>query len=284
MASPQIELESYEQLNRAEDQHTYEDMKTTDHEDKSTDQKDNKIVHEVNISWTQWTKIFMLTLIVSIVSACTVLTVSYVSLFAKLEVIMENNIALLKTKQNISAAQIHASNTERAELREKIEHVEKNYTFLMTKQNTLDDFITTIGNQKINELTSKGRHELRVDLTDFEGNAGYAKYSTFSVGNVSTQYKLNIGGYSGIVGDSLKENNGMRFTTKDRDNDHWPLNCANQYNGAWWYRGCTIVNLNGQYIQGGQIDWKGITWYNWTSSQYSMKSSVMMFRKVYPPG
>lgn len=32
-----------------------------------------------------------------------------------------------------------------AELAEKIEHIEKNYTFLMTKQNTLDDFITTIG-------------------------------------------------------------------------------------------------------------------------------------------
>ncbi|CAC5371015.1 unnamed protein product [Mytilus coruscus] len=144
MASPQIELESYEQLNRAEDQHTYEVM-PRNYEDKRTDQKDNTIVHEVNISWTQWTKIFMLTLIVSIVSACIVLTVCYFSLFAKLEVIMENNIALLKTKQNISAAQIHAPNTERAELGVKIEHVENNYAFLMTKQNTLDDFITTIG-------------------------------------------------------------------------------------------------------------------------------------------
>lgn len=32
-----------------------------------------------------------------------------------------------------------------AEPGEKIEHIEKNYTYLMTKQNTLDDFITTIG-------------------------------------------------------------------------------------------------------------------------------------------
>ncbi|CAC5371013.1 TN [Mytilus coruscus] len=132
---PQIEFESYEQLDRAEDQQTYEVI-TRDNEDKSTDQKDNKIVHEVNISWQQWTTIFMLTLIVSIMSACTVLTVCYFTLF---------------------------------------------------------------GNQKINDLTSNGLHELRVDLTDFKGNTEYAKYSTFSVGNVSTQYKLKVDGYSGVL-------------------------------------------------------------------------------------
>lgn len=82
MASPQIELESYEQLNKAEDQHTYEDI-TRDPEDTSTDQKNNSIVHEVNISWQQWTKIVMLTLIVSIVSACIVLIICYLSMFGK---------------------------------------------------------------------------------------------------------------------------------------------------------------------------------------------------------
>lgn len=78
MASRQIELESYEQLNRAEDQHTYDDI-SRDHED----QKNNSIVHEVNISWQQWTKIVMLTLMMSIVSACIVLIVCYFSMFGK---------------------------------------------------------------------------------------------------------------------------------------------------------------------------------------------------------
>ncbi|XP_052070595.1 fibrinogen C domain-containing protein 1-like [Mytilus californianus] len=142
-----------------------------------------------------------------------------------------------------------------------------------------------LGNQKINELTSNGLHELRVDLTDFEGNTEYAKYSTFSVGNLSTQYKLEVDEYSGDLGDSLGYNNGMSFSTKDRDNDIGSSrNCANEKNGAWWYRRCTLVNLNGRYVESGQIDEKGITWYYWKSSSYSMKSSVMMFRKVYPPG
>ncbi|VDI74480.1 Hypothetical predicted protein [Mytilus galloprovincialis] len=143
-----------------------------------------------------------------------------------------------------------------------------------------------LGNKKINELTSNGLYELRVDLTDFEGNGGFAKYSKFSVGNASTQYKLEVGGYSGNLGNSygLQYNNGGKFSTKNRDNDPYPRDCAKNYTGAWWYITCTFVNLNGQYLQGGQSNLKGITWYAWKSSWYSMKSSVMMLRKVYPPG
>ncbi|CAG2228958.1 Tenascin-R,Ryncolin-2,Techylectin-5B,Ryncolin-1,Fibrinogen C domain-containing protein 1,Tenascin-X,Ficolin-2,Fibrinogen-like protein 1,Tenascin,Ficolin-1,Microfibril-associated glycoprotein 4,Ficolin-1-B,Ryncolin-3,Angiopoietin-related protein 7,Techylectin-5A,Ryncolin-4 [Mytilus edulis] len=139
-----------------------------------------------------------------------------------------------------------------------------------------------LGNKKINELTSNGLYELRVDLTDFEGNGGFAKYSKFSVGNASTQYKLEVGGYSGNLGNSLQYNNGRKFSTKNRDND--PYDCAKKYTGAWWYITCTFVNLNGLYLQGGQSNLKGITWYAWKTSWYSMKSSVMMLRKVYPPG
>ncbi|CAG2228957.1 Angiopoietin-related protein 1,Ficolin-1-A,Ryncolin-1,Tenascin-N,Angiopoietin-related protein 7,Ficolin-3,Fibroleukin,Ficolin-1,Ficolin-1-B,Angiopoietin-4,Tenascin-R,Ryncolin-2,Techylectin-5B,Microfibril-associat ed glycoprotein 4,Fibrinogen-like protein A,Ryncolin-3,Angiopoietin-2,Tenascin-X,Ficolin-2,Tenascin,Angiopoietin-related protein 2,Ryncolin-4 [Mytilus edulis] len=142
-----------------------------------------------------------------------------------------------------------------------------------------------LGNKKINELMFNGLYELRVDLTDFEGNSGYAKYSKFSVGNASTQYKLEVGGYEGNLGEGLQYNNGKSFSTKDRDNDRYSkVNCANDRNGAWWYMKCTNINLNGRYLQGGMIDNKGITWYNWKDSYYSMKSSVMMFRKVYPPG
>ena len=42
-------------------------------------------------------------------------------------------------------------------------------------------------------------YELRVDITDFDGNAAFAEYKTFSIGGKSTNYTLNIGGYSGTA-------------------------------------------------------------------------------------
>lgn len=43
-------------------------------------------------------------------------------------------------------------------------------------------------------------YELRVDLEDFSGNKAYAKYSTFYIGDASTNYKLLVTGYSGTAG------------------------------------------------------------------------------------
>ena len=49
-------------------------------------------------------------------------------------------------------------------------------------------------------------------------------------------YLLHIEGYRGDAGDSLAFNNGMKFTTQDRDNDKFGGNCAQHYKaGGWWF-------------------------------------------------
>ncbi|CAG2196063.1 Tenascin-R,Ryncolin-2,Ficolin-3,Veficolin-1,Ryncolin-1,Fibrinogen C domain-containing protein 1-A,Fibrinogen C domain-containing protein 1,Fibrinogen C domain-containing protein 1-B,Fibroleukin,Ficolin-2,Tenascin,Ficolin-1,Fibrinogen-like protein A,Ryncolin-3,Angiopoietin-related protein 7,Angiopoietin-4,Ryncolin-4 [Mytilus edulis] len=58
-----------------------------------------------------------------------------------------------------------------------------------------------LGNEKIHSLTKQGKYELRVDISDFNGNKAYATYSTFSVGDASTNYKLTVAGYSGNAGE-----------------------------------------------------------------------------------
>ncbi|XP_071180483.1 fibrinogen-like protein A [Mytilus edulis] len=112
-----------------------------------------------------------------------------------------------------------------------------------------------LGNQRIHTLTAAGRSELRVDMSDFDGNRAYAKYSTFAVGDAVTNYKLTVAGYSGNAGDSLEYHNGQAFTTKDRDNDPWThisynKNCGIYCQGAWWYKSCSNSNLNGIYTGG----------------------------------
>ena len=136
-----------------------------------------------------------------------------------------------------------------------------------------------LGLSKIHRLTKEGSNTLRVDLGDFEGNTAYANYSTFSVSDGSTEYILTVGGYSGTAGDSLTYHNGMRFTTRDNDNDMWPGNCAQHRNGAWWYNGCAYSNLNGLYFNTATNDVQSLHWWHWKRTYISLKFSEMKTRR-----
>ena len=46
-------------------------------------------------------------------------------------------------------------------------------------------------------MTSQGSNKLRIDIEDFSGDSRYAVYNLFTVGDEASQYKLDVGGYSG---------------------------------------------------------------------------------------
>ncbi|XP_072242968.1 fibrinogen C domain-containing protein 1-like [Leuresthes tenuis] len=152
-----------------------------------------------------------------------------------------------------------------------------------------DGFGTTTGEhwlglQRIYSLTRSGGFELRIDMADFDNATAFAHYSDFSVGLDSVNpeedgYPLIVDGYSGTAGDSLLKHSGMRFTTKDRDQDQSENNCAAYYQGAWWYRNCHTSNLNGQYLRGGHASYAdGVEWSSWTGWQYSLRFTEMKIR------
>ena len=122
-----------------------------------------------------------------------------------------------------------------------------------------------------------------MDLEDFENETRYAKYSTFNIGDSTTNYTITVGRYSGDVGDSMTSSgfgyvNGMKFSTKDRDNDvHLGIfNCAVTYNGAWWYNSCHYSNLNGLYLGGPHESYAdGINWVYFRGYYYSLKFTEM---------
>ena len=72
-------------------------------------------------------------------------------------------------------------------------------------------------------LTSQGNWELRIDYKLKNGTESYLHYNNFAIGSAEDQYPLNISGYDSIgltdpfiSGSRL---NGMKFTSRDQDND-----------------------------------------------------------------
>ena len=118
----------------------------------------------------------------------------------------------------------------------------------------------SIGLRSMHCLTSQGHWELRIDYQLKNGTKSYLHYNKFAVGSAKDQYPLNIAGFDTIgLTDPLKSQNGMKFTSRDRDNDLYSSgNCA-RYKGGFWHNNCgglqinddpsdtTILLLNGQW-------------------------------------
>ena len=120
-----------------------------------------------------------------------------------------------------------------------------------------------IGLEKIHRITAAfPSNTLRITMYTVDGEPSYAEYSTFDVKGSDENYKLVVDGFSGTAGDSLSYHNNAPFSTYDRDNDEFSGNCAETYDGAWWYN-CHHSNLNGLYLNGHHtsfangVNWKG---------------------------
>jgi hypothetical protein len=127
---------------------------------------------------------------------------------------------------------------------------------------------------------------------DWDRNKVFILYEDFWIDSEAEGYRLHVSGYSGTVGDALSKHNGMKFSTKDVDNDEvgahikqfktWDGSCAKRFNGAWWFYKCYQSNLNGVYYRsGGEVPGKkfdGVAWKPWKGPKYSLKRVEMKIR------
>ncbi|XP_034473410.1 ficolin-2-like [Drosophila innubila] len=135
-----------------------------------------------------------------------------------------------------------------------------------------------LGLDKIHALTTDRNHELLVVLEDHEEIGAFEMYDSFAIGDEDQQYILHtLGNATGSAGDSLSEHRGMKFTTKDRDNDSQKDgNCAVDFTGAWWFHDCHDSNLAGKYdVEGWEY---GVYWNTYSDRGNSLKTAVMMIR------
>uniref|UniRef100_H1A5J9 Fibrinogen alpha chain n=1 Tax=Taeniopygia guttata TaxID=59729 RepID=H1A5J9_TAEGU len=98
-----------------------------------------------------------------------------------------------------------------------------------------------LGNENLHLLT-QNESVLRVELEDWDGNAVFAEYLV-RVGSEAEGYTLAVSSYEGTAGDALvagwleegseyTSHAQMKFSTFDRDQDHWEENCAEMYGGG----------------------------------------------------
>ena len=84
-----------------------------------------------------------------------------------------------------------------------------------------------------------------------------------------------------VSGDSLREHDGFRFSTKDKDLDGYSGDCAKLFKGGWWYTECHTASLNGQYLGGKHESFaNGIVWDAWKGFFYSLKKTQMKIRPM----
>ncbi|XP_050094809.1 ficolin-1-like [Anopheles aquasalis] len=134
-----------------------------------------------------------------------------------------------------------------------------------------------LGLEKVHQITSGRKHELVVELEDFERTYKCARFNAFEIGSESDQYDVKaIGKYSGTAGDRMSYYKDRKFSTKDRDNDMSNRHCAQEFEGAWWHWICTDVNLNGRYLNA--VDKKSIYWRSLKNHQ-GLSYSRMMIRE-----
>ena len=131
-----------------------------------------------------------------------------------------------------------------------------------------------VGLDRIHAMTAAYDTELNVYMQSYENEGRSAGYSSFSVDDASSGYRLKVSGYSGTAGDAMTIHDDLPFSTYDHDqDDSTDKNCAEVEKGAWWFADCGETNPNGVYNE-------SITWRPWKGEDYSFQVMAFSIRRL----
>ena len=109
-----------------------------------------------------------------------------------------------------------------------------------------------IGLERMHQMTSNAPYRLRVEVQARANNLWYsAEYDTFLIDSEAGGYAIHVTGYHGDAGDSIQYtgnqgiwyHNGMKFSTRDVDNDPDSTRSFAIENGAanWYCNGYSFL-------------------------------------------
>ena len=141
-----------------------------------------------------------------------------------------------------------------------------------------------IGLSVMHELTNSSNCiELLMEMEDYDSKKSVVRYSTFKVGSADEGYVLTLDGFGPAdFADSFSSSKGMKFSTKDRDQDIYDKNCAVEFRGGWWYSKCFGAKLTGFPYEGAHDSYAdGINYKSISTYHNSFKKASMKIRPVY---
>ncbi|XP_018609630.2 angiopoietin-related protein 3 [Scleropages formosus] len=141
-----------------------------------------------------------------------------------------------------------------------------------------------LGLKKIHSIVFQSSTILQIQLEDWKGDKRSIEYQ-FAMDGPSSQYTIHLRQVSGDLPNAMANHTGMRFSTKDHDNDNDDdFNCAENYTGGWWFSACGDTNLNGKYMRvkpkGRAERRSGIYWRPERGNAYSIKSTKLSIRQA----
>ena len=140
-----------------------------------------------------------------------------------------------------------------------------------------------LGNDNIHRMTSNATCQLYLRISMEKNVVQYGLYSTFSVGENSTGYKISIqaqGSSGNLTYDALPNRNGQRFSTYDNDEDgDQGNNCASVFQGGWWFTTGPTVAMAGFNGSCGDSNVNGgpskFVWYDGKKTDVNLLDSEM---------
>ena len=114
---------------------------------------------------------------------------------------------------------------------------------------------------------------MRIELQASGGHTGYATFDNFSITGPADNYRWSMTTYSGNIGNSIYgyshhqawNQNGMQFTTYDRDHDTSPHTCGS--GAGFWFNWCGHAHLNAAARP---------HWHSWPHTLNTIGSTMML--------